>query len=202
MESEQGRRFLITQVEPGMSGLYALEREDSGKTDEPWGYPVFRYDPQRELLEGVNGKDWDTATGVLLSPGKYRGSGGLPVFIDDLLRSLRYQGAPVRTKGTYDLAFAVHSPTGRLAVLSADGPEKDEISFGFGKRRYRGQHYHEAFSLPDLQPLGEPVAIPLKHDEDWLSMTWSPDGRFVIYYESSFRRVCIIAVERKESEKP
>jgi hypothetical protein len=201
MEGDRRGRFLLSYI--GSTELYNLE--SAGKKVEdvrPWRPPVYRYDAQKDVLEEVDAGAWTKAETEVSRRGKQNAESGSPVVVNSNQVKVDGRATIIATRGKYALASCGHKRRGLVAVLSADGPATDSILPFVGRLKPRGQHYHELLGLPGLERVGEAVPIPLKSDKHSLRLCWSPDGRFVLYYESSFRRVCIIPIEPQEREKP
>lgn len=192
MEASGGSVFLLSQISRQEHETLCGEGKDVG-TKTPWTSPVYRYDPDEGALTQVSPGQWERSTGAVFDRRTLR------YFMDPTLmvnrNRLRCRGRTISTRGKYALACGGLKGHGLVAVLSADSPASDSPMPFVGRLRPRGQHYHEVLEFPGLKVHGEPVPLPLKSDQYSLDLCWSPDGRFVIYYETSFRELCVVPVE-------
>jgi hypothetical protein len=202
MEGDRRSRFLLSYI--GSTELYNLESAGKKLEDvRPWRRPVYRYDYQEDVLAEVDRLTW-TEAGPEISEGSEQNfEAEYPVVVTSKHQiTPKYRGTIIPTRGKYALASCALKKRGLVAVLSADGPATDSILPFVGRLKPRGQHYHELLGLPGLERVGEPVPIPLKSDKHSLRLCWSPDGRFVIYYDSRFEKLCIVPVNVPQEDKP
>jgi hypothetical protein len=203
MESAQSDRFLLAvyTMPPGSS---MVPPPDDPRQNGGWPRHVYRYDPATESLEAVDTDTWYKAEGEVCI-GRLRGKPprGWVTFNEPQGALHGAFGTTIATRGKYAVKSQVNPEGDRVAVLSADGPRSrsGQMMF-FGGKSYRGQHYHEVLTLPDFKPVGEPVPIPLKYKWDVIIISWSPDGRYVIYRYGSSANTCIIPVPYNRSEQP
>jgi hypothetical protein len=200
MEDEKRGHFLMTDITRSQS-RDVLGSNTKLEDIRPWRRPVYRYDAHKDVLEEVDAGAWTKAETEVSRRGKQNAESGSRVVVNSNQVKVDGRGTIIATRGKYALASCGHKGRGLVAVLSADGPATDSIMPFVGRLKPRGQHYHELLGLPGLEQIGEPVPIPLRADEDWLDLCWSPDGRFVIYHDSRFRKVCIVPVETAGSDE-
>lgn len=201
VEGDRRGRFLLSYI--GSTELYNLESAGKKLEDvRPWRRPVYRYDAHKDVLEEVDAGAWTKAETEVSRRGKQNAESGSRVVVNSNQVKVDGRGTIIATRGKYALASCGHKGRGLVAVLSADGPATDSILPFVGRLKPRGQHYHELLGLPGLERVGEPVPIPLKSDKHSLRLCWSPDGRFVIYYDSRFEKLCIVPVNVPQEDKP
>jgi len=166
---------------------------------------IYRYNRARDTLDPVGKEVWENASGpVSVSLEQYRPSnpkGGIGIDTRELILEKRGQMVPTAGKA----ALCIEAPSQKsdfAAVLSAARRKgKPFIPFLSGPYGV-GQHYHQIFSLPDLEAIGRPVRLPLKADISAIQMMWAPERRYVVYTDLFFTQLCIVPVDVLGMEKP
>jgi hypothetical protein len=122
------------------------------------------------------------------------------VKIEEFKRVLLEDRRELVTAGDTPLDLAI-SPSGKqVAVLSASGgwTGEDIIPLYEGRGWVVGQHYHQVWSLPSGLPIGKVIRLPLR-SKDYINMCWSPDEKYVVYYDVFFRLVFVKIPQQGEN---
>jgi len=170
---------------------------------------VYRYDPGARTLQATRAQDWNAATGVICdcglpNCGQRRQAASRPAVMagwDFNEHVFRYGSRILETAGPVVVASVV-DPTGEFAAaVSADGPIIDTRVGFLGNFGSKGQHYHQIVRRRDGTFVGEALRLPLVSYPDALDACWSPDGRYVIYRDVYFTRLCIVRVDLGEETR-
>jgi hypothetical protein len=149
---------------------------------------ALRFDPSDKKLRPVDDQLWERAATQTMDCSKpyplLQGVGrGHDVRIYNQQSELIVAGRKVSTVGGIPMIFQI-SPSGRwIAVSSAAGPWGKESNFPFAGNPLYGDRYHQTISLPDGKTVGNVFRIPKAGKYDWPFPCWSPDERYVVYYD-------------------
>jgi hypothetical protein len=180
-----------------------LSRQNSEERDADWADgsldrqphgPVYKFDSSTGEFVLVEDSLWDDLEGTIHGPGD--GGGSREGFRTPAGR-LEFDGRKIPVAGGYALGTwgAIEAPV--VAVLSTDGgigvPFLSNAGVG-------GQHYHQLFSKEDGASIGPAVRLGVGgRDMNMVEMFWSPEDRFVIYYQhplggSEIDLLCVVDV--------
>ena len=171
---------------------------------------VYRYDPGARTLQATRAQDWNAATGVICDCGligcgwraRTTSQPAVQVTLDDREHVLRYERRVLETAGRAVVRCWSDQAGEFSAVLSADDPIIDTRVGFLGNFGSKGQHYHQVVRLRDGAFVREAVRLPLVSYPDALDACWSPDGRYVIYRDVHYTRLCIVRVDLGEETTP
>jgi hypothetical protein len=172
---------------------YDADRADGSFDGQPHG-PVYKFDSSTGEFVLVEDSLWDDLDGPLGGPSFPEGS--REGFRTPAGR-LEFDGRRIPVAGGYALGTwgAIEAPV--VAVLSTDGG----VGVPFiGTGAVGGQHYHQLFSTEDGSSVGPAVRLGVGGlDKGMVKMLWSPEDRFVIYYQhplggSEIDLLCVVDV--------
>lgn len=155
-----------------------LDLEDGVLGNEQFG-PVYKLDASTGEFELDNAAGWNA-----LESEVRRCTGASRSLTDDFSvdsRGLLFRGERVPEAGGTHLTSAAAGGHPVIAVLSASGPPP--VPF-IGQRSTTGQHYHQLISEETGERIGPVVRLGVGGtDRGTIGVCWSPDDRFVIYYQ-------------------
>ena len=151
-------------------------------TGEVKQFPVYRYQPERNLLDEVSKDTWDRASGDIVECDYYV-PGESNLLVDSHANQLLFNRRRIPTAAP--IAVRVRpSRDGRFAaVLSGEERSRGLMPF-FSGGDARGQHYHQILDLATGKFRGGATPIPLI-SEGGLQCCWSPDDRYIVYYSGA-----------------
>jgi len=149
---------------------------------------VYRFEP-RQSLTAVGSTEWNRLkSSIAVCAWQSPPMSVLRIDSYKLFASDR----PITTAGRTVLKLA-SAPSGkRVAVLSASGSAATSILPFVGASGASGRYYHQVMSLPEVEPVGQPVEVPMQHEYDSLIPCWSTDERYVVYHEVTFHFLSIV----------
>lgn len=174
----------------------SLRREATGQESllfkHSWWKEIYRYEPRTQQLSLASDEDWRRASDPIAVCASQFQPPPQVLYIDPRSDHLFAGTRQVATAGTTPLDFR-SSPSGRqVAVLSANGARRQTYAHFYGPGGTSRQHYHQLFSLPDVKPLGPPVALPLKSEQAHLNICWSADEQYIVYASLSYSGLAIV----------
>lgn len=157
---------------------------------------IYRYNPNTQSLSLVPIERWQDATGPIEDCNTQIPPSPRELDIDPRSnRLIARRDREVQTAGSTALSLRA-SPSGTMsAVLSAKGRRRSSILPFLSGGGVSGQHFHQVFSLPDAVPIGKSVRLPLESKEAGIAICWSPDERYVVYYDIFFFHLSIVPVD-------
>jgi hypothetical protein len=198
-------RLDLWHGEGALRGQIMLRREAEGSgallvkhSQRP---EVYAYDPASRSLTPAAQGAWQRAAGTVAECEKQFSPDTPPLRIDGKTYRLVDGSREVETAGKTALAV-IASPSGHLAaVLSSTGARTDGTLSALAGGHPTGQRLHQTFTLPDVQPVGPAVRIPVQSDSDHLRPCWSADERFVVYYHILFYYLSVVEVDPPSTPK-
>lgn len=203
----ENTRDILIRAESGESDVLLLTHQDEAdaRVDRADGIrgndfhgAVYRYDPVDEQFEVVEVGAWEDGAG---EPAVCKPTGSFPWKIRSTRLMLKEKSIEVAGKAAMGVFTAPSSAV--AAVLSADGHLPFFLIPGATALGRSGQHYHELFSDVDGTRIGEPLRLPLGGiGENPPQACWSPDEKYVIYWEDKSDGFATISVVRVDDDLP
>jgi hypothetical protein len=153
--------------------------------------PLYRFTPGAETLELVENRYWSVSCGPTTDELQQLLPSDFTVALDYGTRTLRHDGKVLPTTGRSVLRVALSPNQRYCAVLSADGEYRQDMLFGTTVGGYR---YHQVFRTNDGSEVGSAVILNKTTRSDDITLCWSPNLRYVLYYDMYFRNLWVIAV--------
>lgn len=162
---------------------------------------VYQFDPTTEILELVDGANWDNGLGVVYGNDDQSGDSPFQVVGTSGRPPLLFERNPRSVEGgTAVLVLNASSQAGGnippvVAVVSATGTRSAPF---LSSGQASGQHYHQLYSEETGQSVGPPVRIGVGgHDFGPVAGRWV-GARYVVYYtktQSLNDLICLVSVQ-------
>lgn len=173
--------LLLTRREGSVSRLSKATNKwvISGETKR---FPVYLFRPESNTWDAVPWETWDSAAGDVVEC-DYDDLSAVQVFVNPEKYRLEILGRPIATVTRLAVGARL-SRSGRfVAVLSAEERSVSWMPF-FSGGGATGQHSHQILDATNRVYQQGVVRIPLV-TEGGLQSCWSPDDRYIVYYNGS-----------------
>lgn len=154
-------------------------------------FPIYRYRPGADTFVAANEETWELAAGEIADCSYYP-----PGFTDLVVNSPKYRlelrRRPIPTVAPLAVGSRL-SRSGQLAaVLSGEDRSVSLMPFISGGTA-KGQHYVQVLNMKSAEFWDGAIRIPLI-SEGGLSCCWSPDDRYIVYYNGAELAIVQVAM--------